>query len=530
MARKKWLIGIGLVLVTGVITVFSVASVFARRFEPYIREQAIEYLRKRFDSEVELTSLRVRLPNKSSFALLRTGGRGVVAKIEGRGLLMRHKGRVGVPPMFAMKSFSCEIDLGTVFETQKIVRRVTLEGMDINIPPKGERPRLVPVRTTPNDQPPAAPSVIIQEVTIGNATLVILPKDSKKTPLEFYIHRARLESIGAGQPMKYDADLTNPKPPGETKSQGTFGPWAADEPGRTPITGDYTFQKADLGVFTGIAGILNSTGRFDGSLASIHATGTASVPDFRLKMTGNPVPLTTRFEVLVDGTNGNTTLKPVIATLGSTRFTTSGGVIKHEGDARRTVSLDVSMPAGNVRDLLRLGMKGAPFMEGKVALETRIDIPPLTGKVREKLVLDGRFELAEAKFLKSTVQNQIDQLSRRGQGEPKNEKVDDVLSWMAGDFLLENEVITFRSLMFGVPGANVQLSGNFDMDDDALDLNGTLKLQAKVSQTMSGWKRWALKPVDPFFSQRGAGTFLRIKVNGNANEPKFGLDRGRTDR
>ena len=53
------------------------------------------------------------------------------------------------------------------------------------------------------------------------------------------------------------------------------------------------------------------------------------------------MPLTTKFEVQVDGTNGNTILKPVQATLGSTRFTTSGGVIKHEEDARRRIDLTV---------------------------------------------------------------------------------------------------------------------------------------------------------------------------------------------
>ena len=52
----------------------------------------------------------------------------------------------------------------------------------------------------------------------------------------------------------------------------------------------------------------------------------AGLPDFRLKRSGQRVPLHTRFEVMVDGTNGNTTLKPVVATLGSTHFTTSGAV------------------------------------------------------------------------------------------------------------------------------------------------------------------------------------------------------------
>jgi hypothetical protein len=35
--------------------------------------------------------------------------------------------------------------------------------------------------------------------------------------------------------------------------------------------------------------------------------------------------------------------------------------------------------------------------------------------------------------------------------------------------------------------------------------------------------------VDPFFSKNGAGTFLRIKVDGTADDPNFGLDRGKKD-
>jgi len=171
-------------------------------------------------------------------------------------------------------------------------------------------------------------------------------------------------------------------------------------------------------------------------------------------------------------------------------------------------------------------MKGDPFMEGQIALNTRISIPPLSDKVREKLELDGRFQVLDGKFLRSNIQNQIDTLSRRGQGQPKNETIDEVFANMDGTFKLDNEVITFRDLSFVVPGAAIQLAGNFDIDQDQLDFHGALRLQAKVSQTLTGWKRWALKPVDPFFAKNGAGTFLRIKIAGSSKAPAFGLDRG----
>jgi hypothetical protein len=34
-----------------------------------------------------------------------------------------------------------------------------------------------------------------------------------------------------------------------------------------------------------------------------------------------------------------------------------------------------------------------------------------------------------------------------------------------------------------------------------------------------------LKPADPFFAKNGAGTFVKIKIDGTAHQPKFGLDR-----
>ena len=383
------------------------------------------------------------------------------------------------------------------------------------------RDRKRPVRRRADGRP----SVLIEKVAINNAGLVILPKDPAKRPLRFDIHRVDLTSAGPGVAMNYEARLTNAKPPGEIVSKGSFGPWAAGEPGESPLSGEYVFEKADLGVFAGIAGILASTGSFRGTLDAIEARGEARVPDFRLKMANNPVPLTTKFEVLVDGTNGNTVLRPVHATLGSTRFTTSGAVLKHEGDRRRTISLDVSMPDGAIRDLLRLAVKGSPFMDGRVLLQTKIEIPPLSGKVREKLILDGRFEIREGKFLRSTIQEQIDILSRRGQGAPTDTRIDEVVSYMSGEFRLQNEELSFRSLTFGVPGAHVQLAGGYNLANDALDLRGSLRLQSKVSGTVSGWKRWALKPVDPFFAKRGAGTFLNIKVDGTSQQPKFGLDR-----
>jgi hypothetical protein len=522
--KRIWLTGLGLSAIVVVVALMIAAHIVANRFEPYIREQAIHYLQKRFDSDVELAALRVYAPKISPLRLAISRGRGAFARVEGEGVALRHLGSRDVPPMFVMRSFVFVVDLGTLFDAQKTVHSVTIDGMEINVPPKGDRPDL----DKDNDDH-AKSGVIIEDVLITNSTLRILPKEKDKTPLQFDLHRVRLESASQDVAMKYDATLTNAKPPGEIQSKGTFGPWAATEPGDTPLSGQYDFKDADLGVFDEIAGVLHSTGEFKGSLDSISVQGEASVPNFRLKSAGNPVHLSTRFDVLVDGTNGNTILKPVIGTLGTTTFTTSGGVLKHEANDHRVIGLDVIMPNGNIRDLLTLAMEGPAFMEGRIFLKTKIDIPPLSGKVQRKLLLDGNFHISEGKFLRSKIQDQIDNFSRRGQGKPKDETILDVPTDMAGSFKLLNEVITFRSLSFAVPGAGVDLTGSYNLKKDDLDFRGTLKLQAKVSQTMTGWKRWVLKPVDPFFAKQGSGTLIHIQVTGTSKDAKFGRDRGKKD-
>ncbi len=122
--------------------------------------------------------------------------------------------------------------------------------------------------------------------------------------------------------------LTNGKPIGEIATQGQFGPWNADEPGDSPVAGEYTFKNADLGPFPGIGGIVSSTGQFNGPLHELQAKGVTDTPDFSLDKVGKPVSLHTEFAATVDGRSGDTFLHPVHATLGKSLILAEGKVVR----------------------------------------------------------------------------------------------------------------------------------------------------------------------------------------------------------
>jgi hypothetical protein len=517
---RSWLVTIG---AAGGVLAASLAiagAVLAARLEPDARDAAIRYLSQRFDGDVQLQALHLRLPQSSLFRLILARGRGISGRVEGEGLRLQRKAGL----LFSIQKFHCDVNIESLLHPPVVVSEILVDGMEIQIPPRNQESQArAPEGLADGQRSVTNAGVIIRKVRIRNAALVLQPKNPQRFPLEFDLLDLQLESAGTAMPWKYNATITNAKPPGNIQASGTFGPWLAAEPAATPIIGSYRFENANLGVFAGIAGTLHSTGRFEGPLSRLRVQGEAAVPDFRLRLAGNRVPLFARFTALVDASNGNTMLDPVVATLGTTNFVTSGAVLRHEVNQPRAVSLEVAMPNGDVRDVLRLAMRGAPFMEGRLVLHTKLDIPPLAGKVKEKLELDGSFEVLQGKFLNSSIQNQIDGLSKRAQSQPGNAKSDQAVSHMMGVFDMQNATIWFRKLSFGIPGADLDLTGDYNLDSDALDFGGTLKLEATVSQMVLGRKTSILRPIDRLFEKEGAGTFLRIRVDGTSKAPRFGV-------
>jgi hypothetical protein len=277
-----------------------------------------------------------------------------------------------------------------------------------------------------------------------------------------------------------------------------------------------------LGPFPGIKGILSSTGKYDGQLNSIHAQGETDTPDFALDPVGRAVPLHTEFDATVDGTDGDTYLHPVTATLGRSVIISNGSVVRVPSKQGHLITMDVNAAKARLEDVLALAVKSAkPPMSGPIKIKAKLVIPPGKEKTIDKMLLDGDFDTDSASFASSEVRQKLASLSRHGLGEPKNGEAGSALSGLKGHFHLENGVIAFKGLNFSVEGAAIVLDGSYKIREGQLDFKGQLRLQATLSQTMTGVKSVLAKPLDPFFKKDGAGTVIPISITGTRDEPVF---------
>jgi hypothetical protein len=235
----------------------------------------------------------------------------------------------------------------------------------------------------------------------------------------------------------------------------------------------------------------------------------------------------------VDGTSGDTYLQPVKAKILNSGLVANGSAVRTRDPDGHRVELDVVIERGKIEDLLKMAIRtDPPIITGIVRLKTKLSLPPGEPDVANRLQLAGNFQVSGAHFTNDKIQGKIDALSMRSQGKPKlaqDNNSEEVRSDMKGTFSLSNGLISFSQLQFRVPGTRVNLTGTYSLDGNQFDFHGKVRLDAKLSQMVTGWKSILLKPVDPFFSKNGAGTEVPVQINGTKSDPYFGLDFGRKD-
>ncbi len=251
-APWKWIGIVALVLLVG-------AGVAARlviaRAQPILRTRVIETLSNRFKSKVELANLHVSVVNG-----IEVSGNGL--KIFGT--TDPNPYEPGVQALIGVQEFRFRTSLLNLFRSPMHVETVYVRGLELNIPPKGERREMATMGSKTGKI-----TIVVDRFVCQDTRLLINTSKPGKPPLEFAIGNLRMKDIGPGQPLHFDATLVNPKPVGDIQSSGLFGPWQQDSPRDTPVQGDYSFTNADLSTIKGVGGTLSSTGEYSGTLGNI---------------------------------------------------------------------------------------------------------------------------------------------------------------------------------------------------------------------------------------------------------------------
>jgi hypothetical protein len=499
-------------LLIAVIVIAVVVEIAMHRAEPILKGRVIETLSTRFDSRVELDTFHV-----SALKGLEVSGDGLRIFAPDDVVAAGAKA-----PLISLGHFAFHAELGGLFKKPMHVGTVYVTGMAINIPPREVREQGVK-----RQKKSGKIEILVDEIVCDNSHLIIGTAKPDKDPKDFELGHIVMHNVGPDDPWRYDATLVNAIPRGDIHAMGTFGPWINESPGDSTVAGKYTFENADLGTIKGIGGVLSSVGEFKGQLNRIEVDGTTETPDFSLDTANHRMPLHTKFHAIVDGTSGDTYLQPVDARLGGSEFTSSGAIINVKGQGH-IIDLDVNVPNGRIQDFLELAVKTQPVvMTGRIGMKTKLHIRPGDESVSQKIGLKGGFTLRGIHFTNPEVQDKVDMLSLRAQGDPKDAKpgAEDVTSRMQGLFAMDRGRLRLSGLTYTLPGATVKLSGVYSLDGNEFDFSGKVRTDAKLSQMVaSKWKSLLLKPVDPFFKKNGAGAEIPVKVTGTKGAPKFGLD------
>jgi AsmA-like C-terminal region len=499
---KHWtLVAVGLFVL-----VIAVGFMVVAMHWPFTQASVVAGLQQKFGSHVEVKSFRSNYFPPSCTA---------------EGVTIRRNTRAGVTPIATIARLTIEGSYPGFFETPKRISHVTVEGLHVFASPESEKAGAAAPPAQGADQT----KVEIGDITADNSVVEFSSGEAGAKPLRFDVHKLTLNDAGDGQPIAFHAELSNPVPPAEIRAEGEFGPLDTNNPQQTPASGSYTFERANLGVFPGIGGTLYSTGKFEGKLNQLEVAGMTDTPDFNVAPNPHTVHLRAQFHAVVNGWNGDVSLKSVKAQMGSSTVLARGEIVSKEGSTGKTVSLTGIENEGSIKDWLELlAHNHHPKMTGTMKFRTIVYVPPGEQDFIKRVTLRGDFEIGHADFTKPATQEKVNNLSRAAQGQKPDDEPESVFENMKGHVEMENEVANVSDLYFGVPGALAHMHGTYGLENDKIDLHGNLRVDQKLSKSQTGLKSVFLKTIEPMMKKKKAGEVVPVKITGTIKEPSYGLD------
>ena len=424
------------------------------------------------------------------------------------GVIIHRKDTDGASPLITVRRLTVLSNLSGI--VHKRVSIMKAEGLEVTPGGKGW-----PENTSKS-------TIVIEQLVADNALLHVLHDGSGKS-LEFKVHHFALENVGGDDAMPFDVELTNAIPPGEISASGKIGPWKEQQRDETKISGSYSFQHADLSAIPGIAGLLSSEGKFQGTVRQLHVTGDTDTPQFEVTSTKHQFPLRTHFEAEVNGTTGDVILQHVQAKLSDTEIVGQGTVMP-DSQHRRTATLEFSADEGHIQDVVfPFVHKPRSPVNGIASFRGRVVLPSGNEPFLRRVKLEADFGIENVHATSPKIQEQLNEASERARGHPDADDPENVVSDLEGHVALTNGVARFSKFSFTVPGAFAAMYGTYNVVDQRINLRGTLRLEAKITDTTAGFKGFLLKAISPFIKKNKPQAPLPVAVTGTFDHPQYSV-------
>lgn len=369
--------------------------------------------------------------------------------------------------------------------------------------------------------PPSQPTVV--DRLVADDAVLEIPRRSTDGPLRFVFHKFEVHNLrGPGQ-SNFAAEFENPLPHGELRVSGHFGPWNNSTPKKTALDGNYDLDRADLGVFHSVQGLVSSKGRFSGTFDSLDVQGQTSTPELSVTSTHHGLPLQTDFTAKINGATADVLLPRVKAQFGKDELDVHG-TIAREQSGKRIARLEIQCERGRIEDTFY------PFthsqktaLTGDVKFRMQVTIPPGNEKFDEKLGLASTFDIEGAHFTHQKTQVGLSKIA-----EAPQQSHPDVLApaSLRGAVVVKDGTAHFSWLQVEDQDASANFHGTFGLLDERVNLHGQLKTAASLTKSTHGIKAVFAKVIEPFFKKRPHVTVVPVKIGGTYKDPQFGLDLG----
>lgn len=359
----------------------------------------------------------------------------------------------------------------------------------------------------------------IDELIADGAILEIRQRAPEQN-LRFTFHNFELKNLGGGSKTSFSAVFDNPLPAGLIRTSGQFGPWNSARLGETALSGKYTLENADLGVFDGIGGRVSSTGEFGGTAKQMEVEGSTRSDQFEVAKTHHSLPLKTDFKASLDVTSGDVELHQVRARFGRNQIDASG-TIGPDAHGKRKAVVELRCDRGRIEDIFYPFIKSPRSpLTGDAEFKMRVTIPGGPQKFVAKLDLQSSFEIKNARFTREETQERLNKIAE----SPDQHQPTETLSDFHGTVEMRQGIAHFSYLSVEDQSASAMFRGSYGIEDERVNMQGKLKTATSLTKATHGFSAVFAKVLEPFFKKSPHVNVVPVKISGTYSHPSFGLD------